>query len=62
MNKEDVKEMDQKIRKIITIYSGLHPKSNVEWLRQEMKEVVGCKHRGLCQWWKEKLSIICYQK
>ena len=41
MNKEDVKEMDQKIRKIITIYGGLHQKSNVEWLHQEMKEVVG---------------------
>ena len=30
--KEEVKEMDQKTRKIITTYGGLHPRSNVEWL------------------------------
>ena len=28
--KEDVKEMDKKKRKIITIYGGLYPRSNVE--------------------------------
>ena len=39
--KEDVKEMDQKTRKIITICGGLHPKSNVERLYQDLKEVVG---------------------
>ena len=30
--KENVKEMDQKTRKIITMYGGLHPRSNVERL------------------------------
>ena len=30
--KEEVKEMDQKTRKIITMYGGLHPRSNVERL------------------------------
>ena len=30
--KEEVKEMDRKTRKIITMYGGLHPRSNVEWL------------------------------
>ena len=39
--KEDVKEMDQKTRKISTMYGGLHPISIVEWLHQEGKEVVG---------------------
>ena len=39
--KEDVKEMDQKPRKIITMYGGLHPRSNVERLYQDVKEVVG---------------------
>ena len=38
---EDVKDMDQEIRKIITIYGGLYPRSNVEPLYQERKEVVG---------------------
>ena len=39
--KEDVKEINQKTRKIITICGGLHPKSNVERLYQDLKEVVG---------------------
>ena len=39
--KEDVKEMDQKPRKIITMYGGLRPRSNVERLYQDVKEVVG---------------------
>ena len=39
--KEDVKEMDQKARKIITMYGGLHPRSNVGWLYQDVKQVVG---------------------
>ena len=30
--KEEVKEMDRKTRKIITMYGGLHPRSNVERL------------------------------
>ena len=30
--KEQVKEMDRKTKKIITIYGGLHPGSNTEWL------------------------------
>ena len=30
--KEQVKEMDRKTKKIITIYGGLHPGSNIEWL------------------------------
>ena len=30
--KEEVKKMDRKLRKIITMYGGLHPRSNVEWL------------------------------
>ena len=30
--KEQVKEMDRKTRKIITIYGGLHPGSNIELL------------------------------
>ena len=33
--------MDQKTRTIITKYDGLHPRSNVERLYQDMKEVVG---------------------
>ena len=41
LTKEDVKEMDQKTRKISTMYGGLHPISIVEWLHQEGKEVVG---------------------
>ena len=32
--------MDQKTRKIITIYGGLHPRSNVERLHQEGSGVV----------------------
>ena len=32
MTKEEVREMDRKTRKIITMYSGLHPRSNVQWL------------------------------
>ena len=30
--KENVKKMDQKTRKIITMYSGLYPGSNLDWL------------------------------
>ena len=30
--KEEVKKMDRKLRKIITMYGGLHWRSNVEWL------------------------------
>ena len=30
--KEEVKEMDRKTRKIITMYGGLHPRSIIEWL------------------------------
>ena len=30
--KQVVTEMDRKKRKIITMYGGLHPRSNVEWL------------------------------
>ena len=30
--KEEVKEMDRKTRKIITICGEIHPRSNVEWL------------------------------
>ena len=30
--KEEVKEIDKKARKIITMYVGLHPRSNIEWL------------------------------
>ena len=33
--------MNQKTRKIITIYGGLHLRSNVEQLHQDVKEVVG---------------------
>ena len=33
--------MDQETRKIITMYGGLYPRSNVEPLYQERKEVVG---------------------
>ena len=32
MAKEEVREMDRKTRKIITMYGGLHPRSNVQWL------------------------------
>ena len=41
LTKEDVKEIDKKTRKIITMYGGLHPRSNVERLYQDVKEVVG---------------------
>ena len=33
--------MDQKTRQITTMYGGLHPRSNVERLYQEVKEIVG---------------------
>ena len=36
--KEEVKKMDRKFRKIITMYGGLHPRSNVEWLYQPRSE------------------------
>ena len=40
--KEDVKEMDKKTtKKISTMYGGLQPRSNIERLYQDVKEVVG---------------------
>ena len=36
--KEEVKEMDRKARKIITMYGGLHQRSNVEWLHLPTSE------------------------
>ena len=36
--KEKVKEMDQKTRKIITMFGGQHPRSNVEWLHLPRNE------------------------
>ena len=36
--KEEVKEMDRKTRKIITICGGIHPRSNVEWLYLPRRE------------------------
>ena len=32
MKKENLKEIDQNIRKIFTMYGGLHRRSNVDWL------------------------------
>ena len=32
MKKENLKEIDQTIRKILTMYGGLHRRSNVDWL------------------------------
>ena len=38
--KKEVDEMDRKTRKIITMYSGSDPRSNVEWLYlSKVKEV-----------------------
>ena len=36
--KKEMKEMDQKTRKIITMHGGLHPRSNVEWLYLPRRE------------------------
>ena len=49
--KEEVKEMDQKTRKVITMYGGLHPRSNVKLLYLPTGEGGRgtCEHGRLCQ-------------
>ena len=57
--KEDVKKWIKK-KKIITMYGGLYPRSNIEQLYLPRCEggSGGCKYRKLCQWWKEKLKLL----
>ena len=38
MKKENLKEIDQNIRKIYTMYGGLHRRSNVDWLYTTRRE------------------------
>ena len=45
MMKEEVKEMDWKTRKIVTMYGGLHPRSNIQRLYLPNRGLVS---RGDC--------------
>ena len=61
MEKENLKEIDQNIRKIFTMYGGLHRKSNVDWLhitRGEVdeKSIRGVNLQGVSVWKLKKIT------